>query len=63
MRIAGPGPLRALDRIRRRPGTRIPHQDAPSNPGSDPMLDVIVVASVLALFALLGLLVRGVERL
>jgi hypothetical protein len=52
-----------LDRIRRRPGTRIPHQDAPSNPGSDPMLDVIVVASVLALFALLGLLVRGVERL
>jgi len=27
------------------------------------MLDVIVVASVLALFALLGLLVRGVERL
>jgi hypothetical protein len=27
------------------------------------MLDIIVVASVLALFALLGLLVRGVERL
>ncbi|SDH19126.1 hypothetical protein SAMN04489720_0344 [Agrococcus jejuensis] len=30
---------------------------------ADPMLDVIVVATVVALFALLGLLVKGVERL
>ncbi|GAA2174840.1 hypothetical protein GCM10009846_22340 [Agrococcus versicolor] len=63
MRIAAARLAEALDRLRcQAPASADPGASRTATE-SPTMLDLIVVASAIAIFALLGLAVRGVERL
>ena len=65
VRIDGRAPLRVLHRVSCLLGTRAPQQ--PRGPTSDPpgvlVLDVIYLALTIALFAIVGLVAKGVEKL
>jgi hypothetical protein len=62
--VSAPGPVRVLHRRRSTslPARRVPRPAASAGSGVS-VLDVAYVLAIIAVFALIGLIARGVEKL